>query len=53
MKRMAKSALTLLLCAVLLLSLPAVASDKTGTKTFYDQLDGYAHAGKITGFRRL
>ena len=42
MKRMAKSALTLLLCAVLLLSLPAVASDKTGTKTFYDQLDGYA-----------
>ncbi len=42
MKRMAKSALTLLLCAVLLLSLPAVASDKTGTKTFYNQLDGYA-----------
>ena len=42
MKRMVKSALALMLCAVMLLSLPAVAADKTGTKTFYDQLDGYA-----------
>ena len=41
MKRIAKSALALMLCAVMLLSLPAVASDKTGTRTFYSQLDNY------------
>jgi len=41
MKRITKSALALILCAVMLLSLPAVAADKAGTRTFYSQLDNY------------
>ena len=41
MKRFYRPALALVLCAVLLLAIPAVAADKTGTRTFYNQLDNY------------